>query len=125
MTDLNAHTVLRPLALPHHPDGYWDATDPCPDCDPKTGLQPAGPGLFKTCGTCNGTRQGGPPAGRVRDDHPPSRYGPGQTVHLTAEQATTLVEDGSIASAGAEDVEVRLVRAAADRLGLEVVARQP
>lgn len=116
-----SHVVLEPLELPHWPREH-QAIGPCPDCDEKTGLVPAGPGLFKYCPTCNGTRQGGPDLGMVPDQHPPGRYAPGQTVHLNEEQAKDLIDAGLVAPQGAENVDELMVRAAAGRLGLTVSA---
>ena len=110
MADVHPYTVLRDVRIPHCPEGEHEAQDPCPDCDPKTGLVPAGPGLFKTCPTCNGTREGGPVVGPVRCEHEAAIYVAGQTAHLTEEQARPMIESGEVAPAGAVLVgELRIV----------------
>jgi hypothetical protein len=121
VADLNAYTVLHPFDLPHDDEEHFA---PCPDCDNPNptlrGLVAAGPGLFKLCPTCKGTRGGGPSLGFEPSGHSVAHYAPGQTVHITAEKAEPFLADGTLAPSGADDIEKRLVVAAAERLGLTV-----
>lgn len=119
MADLNAYTVLQPFDLPHDDEEHFA---PCPDCDNENptlrGLVAVGDGLYRLCPTCKGTRGGGPSLGFTTSGHPPARYSPGQTVHVTEDKAAPLIAEGKIAPAGAENVEELLVIGAAKRLGL-------
>lgn len=117
MADLNSYTVLHPFDLEHADEEHFA---PCPHCDNKTGMVSAGPGLFKFCPVCGGTRQGGPSLGLEPSGHPVAHYLPGQTVHVTAEIAEPLIADGTLAPAAAANVDELLVRAAAARLGLTI-----
>jgi hypothetical protein len=125
VADLNAYTVLHPLDVPHSEDNLIEAFAPCPTCDNENptlrGLVGAGPGLFKLCPVCNGTRGGGPSLGLVENQNAGGHYEPGQTVHLSESAGSALVESGVLAPSGVVDLDKRLVLAAAKRLGLKLV----
>lgn len=120
MADLNAYTVVDIVALPHCEEGQHEHFGPCPDCDDK-GMQDAGNGLYRKCKTCGGTREGGPSLGMRDCDLPRTVYHPGQTVHLTAATGDRMVQEGSLAPAGAVNVDELVIRAAAARMGYKLV----
>lgn len=119
MSDLQAYTVIANLDLPHCEEGKHEHFGPCPDCDEK-GMQVVDEkaGTYKKCATCKGTREGGPSLGLRDCDLPVTRYVPGQTVHLSPEGAAPHLAKGLLAPSGAEDVDRRIVEAAAKQYGL-------
>lgn len=126
--DLNPYTVLQNLTLPHCEEGEHEAFAPCPDCNPdlipdaRDGMVVVDKdkGIYQLCPTCKGTRGGGPSLGMAACTNVGGTYGPGQTVHLSADAAKPLVKGGQLAPAGSDKVEQLLVRAAADRVGLKI-----